>query len=78
MSTQKLVANIADTAAAVTVAGIWMQWVPVFAGIVTIIYTLWRLISSLDYRRQRKQFPFAPFGSQGIEAKHPNQDGEKS
>lgn len=77
MSGDKPLANALDGAAALTVVGIWLQWVPVVAGVVTIIYTIWRLISSLDYRRQRKQFPFAPFGSQGIDAKHPHKDGEQ-
>jgi len=70
------IGNVTDAAAAITVAAVWMAWLPVAAAVITIVYTLWRLISSLDYRRQRKQFPFAPFGSQGIDAKHPHKDGE--
>jgi hypothetical protein len=78
MSNEKTIANAADVAVAATVGAVWLAWLPSAAAILTIIYTAWRLIASLDYRRQRQQFPFAKFGSPGIEAKHPPKDGEET
>lgn len=46
----------------------FFQWLPAVAGLLSIIYTLWRLVEALDNRKRQKLFPFAPFGSAAPEA----------
>lgn len=63
--TQDQIKDTADTAAVLSGIAVWMQYIPAIVGIVTICYTVWRFLVSLDYRKRNKQWPFSPFGSEG-------------
>lgn len=56
--------DLGDSTAILTGLAVFFQWLPAVAGILSIIYTLWRLIEALDHRKRQKLFPFAPFGAQ--------------
>jgi hypothetical protein len=60
-----IVKEIGDGVAVISGVAVFMSWIPAAAGIVTIIYTLWRMIEALDHRKRDQVWPFAPFGSPG-------------
>jgi hypothetical protein len=62
MTTSDRYKDIADGAAILSGAAVFLQWIPAAVGIVTIIYTIWRIIESLDHRKRAGMFPFAAFG----------------
>lgn len=55
--------DLGDSAAIATGLAVFFQWLPAVAGLLSIIYTVWRLVESLDNRKRHKLFPFGPFGS---------------
>jgi len=57
--------EVGDGVAVVSGLAVFFQWIPALVGIVTIIYTFWRIAESLDHRKRDGQWPFAPFGSPG-------------
>lgn len=57
--------DVGDAAAVVSGFAVFFQWIPALVGIVTIIYTVFRIVEALDHRKQKGQWPFAPFGSPG-------------
>jgi len=65
MTTEDRIREAADGVAVVSGLAVFLQWIPALVGIVTIVYTIWRIIESLDHRKQKGQWPFAPFGSPG-------------
>ena len=62
--------DMADGAAVATGLAVFFQWLPAVAGILSILYTVWRLIESLEHRAREKLWPFGKFG----EKKPPTQD----
>jgi hypothetical protein len=54
--------EIADGAAILSGAAVFLNWIPEIVGVVTIIYTIWRIVEALDHRKRVGMFPFAPFG----------------
>ena len=62
---EQTIRDLGDGAAILAGLAVFMQWLPAVAGLVTILYTLWRLVEALDERKRTRRFPFAPFGSDG-------------
>lgn len=54
-----------DTIAVASGLAVFLQWIPALVGVITIVYTLWRLAAGLDHRKREGLWPFAPFGSGG-------------
>lgn len=77
MVTGDRVKDAGDTAAILAGVAVWMQWIPVVVGLVTIVYTVWRFIEALDVRRRYQQWPFAAFGSPGTEARRDAKSGDE-
>lgn len=63
--------DVGDGVALVSGLAVFMSWIPAVVGVVTIIYTLFRMVEALDHRKQKGQWPFAPFGSRGHEEQKP-------
>jgi hypothetical protein len=65
MTFDEKVREVGDGVAVVSGFAVFLQWMPAAVGIVTIIYTIWRIAEALDHRKRDGQWPFAPFGSPG-------------
>lgn len=63
--------DVGDGVALVSALAVFMHWIPAVVGVVTIIYTVFRIVEALDHRKQKGQWPFAPFGSRGHEEQKP-------
>lgn len=61
--------DLGDSAAIATGLAVFFQWLPAVAGLLSIIYTVWRLVESLDNRKRQKLFPYGPFGGSPEEPK---------
>jgi hypothetical protein len=61
--------DIWDSAAIATGLAVFFQWLPAVAGLLSILYTVWRLVESLDNRKRQKLFPYGPFGGSPEEPK---------
>lgn len=64
--------DVGDAAAVVSGFAVFLQFIPAVVGIVTIIYTVFRIVESLDHRKRDGMWPFAPFGSAGHSHKKPD------
>ena len=72
MTLDEKMKDVGDAAAVVSGLAVFLQFIPAVVGIVTIIYTIWRIVESLDHRKRDGQWPFAPFGSAGHHSKKPD------
>lgn len=69
MTLDEKMKDVGDAAAVVSGLAVFLQFIPAVVGIVTILYTVFRMIEALDHRKQKGQWPFAPFGTVGHEKK---------
>lgn len=65
MTLDDKIRDVGDGVALVSGLAVFMSWIPAVVGVVTIIYTFFRMAEALDHRKQKGQWPFAPFGSRG-------------
>lgn len=63
------VRDIGDGVAVVSGLAVFLQWIPALVGIITILYTVFRIAEALDHRKSRGQWPFAKFGTTAKETK---------
>lgn len=54
--------DVSDVTAMALGGAVFMQWIPAVVGVVTILYTVWRIFESLDERHRKGQWPWGPFG----------------
>ena len=65
MTLDEKVREVGDGVAVLSGFAVFLQWMPAAVGVVTILYTIFRVAESLDARKQKGQWPFAPFGTPG-------------
>ena len=69
MALDERVREVGDGVAVVSGFAVFLQWMPAAVDLVTILYTIFRIVESLDQRKQKGQWPFAPFGTPGHDGK---------